>query len=148
MNLGAFAIVAFLRNHLGSEEIADYAGLARTSPGVAVCFSVILVSLVGIPPLAGFAGKFLIFYSLLSADLIALLVIGGVNTFLSLFYYLRVIRVMTIDPELEGRAHQSLPLASLAGVLVSVLTVPVIILGVWIDPLREAASAAARRLFS
>ena len=64
MNLGAFAIVAFLRNAMRSEEIADYAGLIRRSPVVVVCFSMILFSLIGLPPLAGFIGKLLIFYSL------------------------------------------------------------------------------------
>ena len=58
MNLGAFAIVAFLRNTIGSEEIADYAGLIRTRPVTAVALTTILVSLIGLPPLAGFIGKF------------------------------------------------------------------------------------------
>ena len=57
MNLGAFAIVALLRNAIRSEEIADYAGLVRTSPGIAICLGTLLFSLVGMPPLAGFAGK-------------------------------------------------------------------------------------------
>ena len=76
MNLGAFAIVAFLRNKLGSEEIADYAGLVRRSPGVAVCFAIILFSLVGLPPLAGFSAKFAIFSYVFEADLLGLLLIG------------------------------------------------------------------------
>ena len=62
MNLGAFAVVAFLRNAMRSEEIADYAGLIRRSPVVVVCFRSILFSLIGLPPLAGFVGKLLIFY--------------------------------------------------------------------------------------
>ncbi len=64
MNLGAFAIVAFLRNTLRSEQIADYAGLLRSAPGVTLCFGAILFSLVGLPPLAGFSGKYAIFWSL------------------------------------------------------------------------------------
>ena len=62
MNLGAFAGVAFLRNVIHSETIDDYAGLIRKSPGLALCLSIILFSLVGLPPLAGFSGKFTIFY--------------------------------------------------------------------------------------
>ena len=58
MNLGAFAIVAFLRNAIGSEEIADYAGLIRSAPVTGVALTTILVSLIGLPPLAGFIGKF------------------------------------------------------------------------------------------
>ena len=57
MNLGAFAVVAFLRNALHSEEISDYAGLIRQSPVVVVCFSIILFSLIGLPPFAGFSAK-------------------------------------------------------------------------------------------
>ncbi len=57
MNLAAFAIVAFLRNALGSEEIADYAGLVRRSPGLTVCMAIVMFSLVGLPPLAGFQAK-------------------------------------------------------------------------------------------
>ena len=96
MNLGAFAIVAFLRNALGSEEIADYAGLVRRSPGLTVCMAIILFSLVGLPPLAGFSAKFTIFAALVDAGLLGLLVIGVLNTVLSLFYYLRVVRVMVL----------------------------------------------------
>jgi len=61
MNLGAFAGVAYLRNALGSEQIEDYAGLVRRSPGLAVCLAIVLFSLVGLPPLAGFSAKFAIF---------------------------------------------------------------------------------------
>ncbi len=67
MNLGAFAVVAFLRNAMHSEEIADYAGLLRRCPGVAICFSIILLSLIGLPPLSGFLGKFAVFAALTDA---------------------------------------------------------------------------------
>src|SRR5206468_8323775 len=61
MNLGAFAIVAFLRNQTGSEDLSDFRGLVRRSPWMVVLLSVFLLSLLGIPPLVGFAGKFQIF---------------------------------------------------------------------------------------
>ena len=64
MNLAAFAIVAFLRNAIGSEEIADYAGLIRTSPGLTVCMAIVMFSLVGLPPLAGFPAKLAVFCAL------------------------------------------------------------------------------------
>ncbi len=67
MNLGAFAVVAFLRDAMHSEEIADYAGLLRRCPGVAICFSIILLSLIGLPPLSGFLGKFAVFAALTDA---------------------------------------------------------------------------------
>ena len=73
MNFGAFAFVAFLRNATGSESIADYAGLVRRSPGLAVAMAIILFSLVGLPPLAGFSAKFAAFAALWDARLLALL---------------------------------------------------------------------------
>jgi len=148
MNLGAFAIVAFLRNAIRSEEISDYAGLIRSCPGLAICFSLILVSLIGIPPLSGFAAKLVAFYALVPADLYWLLVVGGINTVISLFYYLRVIKVMTIDPEPAGRVPINFSAILAEGVYVVLITLPVVILGVWWDPLNRWAQTAAAHLLS
>jgi NADH-quinone oxidoreductase subunit N len=146
MNLGAFAGVAFLRNRLGSEQISDYAGLVRRSPGVAVCLSIILLSLVGLPPLAGFAGKFTIFAALFDGRLLALLVIGGLNTALSVFYYLRVVKTMLLDAEPEGRHVPAIGLASFPGVFCLLTAVPVVVLGIWWNGLFDWARAAASQL--
>ena len=70
--------------------------------------AIILFSLVGLPPLAGFSAKFTVFAALFDARLLALLVIGGLNTVLSLFYYLRVVRVMVLEPEPADRPSPSL----------------------------------------
>jgi NADH-quinone oxidoreductase subunit N len=148
MNLGAFAFVAFLRNEIRSEEIADYAGLVRRAPGAVICFSAILFSLIGIPPLAGFIGKFAAFASLADAKLWALLVIGGLNTALSLFYYLRVVKVMTIDPEPEDRLPVRLPWYSAAGGYLCLVTAPLLVLMVFWDGLNRWALAATANLFS
>jgi NADH-quinone oxidoreductase subunit N len=139
MNLGAFAIVALLRNQIRSEEIAAYAGLVRTSPGIVVAMGVVLVSLIGLPPLAGFAAKFLVFSSLVEAIsagaerplMLVLLVVGGLNTVISLFYYLRVLKVMTFDPPPSDRPSEAFPLVSLPGAVVTALVVPVVVLGVF-----------------
>lgn len=150
MNLAAFAIVAFLRNRLRSEEIASYAGLVRTSPGIVVATTVVLVSLIGLPPLAGFVAKFLIFSSLVEAIsagvdrqlMLLLLVVGGLNTVISLFYYLRVLKVMTFDAPPEDRAGEAFPLVSLPGAVVTALAVPVLVLGVFWSGLYAAAQLA------
>ena len=139
MNLGAFCIVALLRNQLRSEEIAAYAGLVRTSPGIVIATAVMLVSLIGLPPLAGFTAKFLVFCSLYEAVwagaerplMLVLLVVGGLNTVLSLFYYLRVLKVMTFDPPPLDRAAEPLSLVSLSGAVVTALAVPVVVLGLF-----------------
>ncbi|MFM8705123.1 MAG: NADH-quinone oxidoreductase subunit N, partial [Planctomycetia bacterium] len=139
MNLGAFAIVALLRNKLRSEEIDAYAGLVRSSPGIVVATAVVLVSLIGLPPLAGFVAKFLVFSSLVQAVsvgaerplMLVLLVVGGLNTVISLFYDLRVLKVMTFDPPPADRAGGEFPLVSLPGAVITALVVPVVILGVF-----------------
>lgn len=149
MNLGAFAVVAFLRNAIGSEEIADYAGLMRHSPALVLAFSAILVSLIGLPPLAGFWGKVTVFLALVKAGgplMITLLVIAALNTALSLVYYLRVVKVMTVDPEPEFRGSVSLPLLPVTYVVA--VTVPVLVFGIWWDAVYRFASQASIQLFS
>ena len=151
MNLGVFAVVAFLRNAMRSEEIADYAGLIRHCPMVVVAFALMLFSLVGLPPLAGFIGKFAIFASLANAYressqgyLLLLLVAGGVNTAISLFYYLRVVKVMTMEPDSETRGPVSLPY--LPQIYVFLLAIPTLTMIVWWNVVGEWAVAAARQL--
>ncbi len=113
MNLGAFAVVAFLRNLTGSEDLASFRGLIHRSPVLVVTLGVFLLSLLGIPPLAGFFAKFEIFKALFDAadsygldtgrgtTMLALLVIGGLNTVISLVYYIKVLKVMILDKSLE-----------------------------------------------
>jgi NADH-quinone oxidoreductase subunit N len=143
MNLGAFAAAAFLRNASGSEQIDDYAGLVRRSPGVAVCFSIILFSLIGLPPLAGFVGKFAIFAALYNAGLLGLLAIGVLNTVLSLFYYLRVVRVMILDAEPADRPAVTLPLWSASGVFCLAVALALAALFAWWGPFDWAKTATA-----
>jgi NADH-quinone oxidoreductase subunit N len=147
MNLGAFAIVAFLRNEIGSEEIADYAGLIRSAPVTSVALTVILVSLIGLPPLVGFFGKFYVFYALVVAGgwwMIALLVIAGINTAISLVYYLRVAKVVCMDPEPSGRGRVTIGL--LPGLYVLLITLPVLIYGIYPVPFTEIAEQATKNL--
>jgi NADH-quinone oxidoreductase subunit N len=147
MNLAAFAIVAFLRGAIHSEEIADYAGLIRTSPGLAVCMAIVLFSLVGVPPLAGFSAKWPVFLSLVSANLKVLLLVGILNTVLSLFYYLRVVKVMVMSPEPLYRSAPRIPLLSLTGSYCALLTLPVVLWFFLPNGLLRWAHTAASALF-
>jgi NADH-quinone oxidoreductase subunit N len=147
MNLGAFAIVAFLRNAIASEEIADYSGLVRSAPFTGVALTVILVSLIGLPPLAGFFAKFYVFYALVVAGgpwMIALLVIAGVNTAISLVYYLRVAKTVCIEPEPAGRGRVTLGI--LAPLYVLFVSLPVLIYGIYPEPITRLAEEASRQL--
>jgi NADH-quinone oxidoreductase subunit N len=160
MNLAAFAVVAFLRNAMRSEELADYAGLIRRSPLTVICFALTLFSLVGLPPLSGFVGKFAIFASLVDGwqkvegaglpgfYLLLLLLVGGINTAISLFYYLRVVKVMTMDDEPRDRPPLAYSDVSLGGAYLWLITLPTALLIVSWDWLNEISLAAARNLFS
>lgn len=142
MNFLIFAGAAFLRNHFSSETLSDYAGLARSSPGFVTCLAIALFSLVGLPPLAGFAGKFAVFASLVFSQLWALFIIAAVNTVLSLFYYARVIRIMVLEAPQTEKPPQ-IRLFSPEGVFCLVLTIPVLWLGVFWQPVFDFACRAA-----
>jgi NADH-quinone oxidoreductase subunit N len=148
MNLGAFAIVAFLRSALESEEIADYAGLIRSMPLVGVALTTIMISLVGIPPLAGFMGKFYVFLALVDARqgpwMIALLVIAGLNTAISLVYYLRVAWTVCVEPEPSARGPVSI--GFLPALYVLLVSLPVLIYGIIPEQLLAWARAASQQL--
>jgi NADH-quinone oxidoreductase subunit N len=144
MTLGAFAcILAMRRGEAMFEEIDDLSGAARTHPVMAFCFSMMMFSLAGIPPLAGFFAKFYVFAAAIEARLVTLAVIGVVTSVIGSSYYLRIVKVMYFD-EPRGAFEPMEP--SLKAVLGLASAV---ILLFWLvpAPLVGAAAAAARSLF-
>jgi proton-translocating NADH-quinone oxidoreductase chain N len=97
-NLGAFTVVIAVERATGSNEIADYAGLMRRNPWLAVALGVFFLSLVGIPPTGGFLGKLLIFSAAIRLRYFALAIVGVVNGVISLYYYYGVMRQMFFSP--------------------------------------------------
>lgn len=93
-NLAAFAIVVFFANTVGSDEIADYAGLSRRSPGLAFAMLIAFLSLAGMPPLAGFVAKFYVFAAAVESGLIWLAFVGVLNAIIGLYYYMTVLKVV------------------------------------------------------
>ncbi len=158
MNLTVFAIIAFWRNAYRTEQIEDYAGLIRRSPVLTVCFTIALFSLIGLPPLAGFIGKFAVFAPLadgyrLSAAvgspanfLLVILILGGLNTAVSLFYYLRVVKVLTIDAEPKERRPGELTYPWLQPAYVCLVAAPLLFLIVGWSWLHEWSLEAARHI--
>jgi NADH-quinone oxidoreductase subunit N len=152
MNLGAFAVVAYLRNETGSEELDDYRGLIRRSPWMVVTLSIFLLSLLGIPPLVGFVAKFQIFSALwstsqswyrqgdagLGAVLFGLLIVGAINTVISAMYYIKVMKVMILEgkaEDLEGREPVRLREPISAVFYSFLLALVVLVLGILWAPL-------------
>ena len=120
MNLGAFWVVMLVANATGREDLDGYRGLAwRGGAFPALALSVFLFSLAGLPPLAGFLGKFYVFAAGVEGRLYALVVIGLVNSVVSLYYYARVVKVMFLDrPRPEDAPLAFRPLGDLAALAV------------------------------
>ena len=140
MNLGAFYLVMLIAGATGSEDIESYKGLGHRAPLVGVALVIFLISLTGLPPTAGFIGKLYVFSALLDAKWIWLAVVGALNSVVSLYYYVRVIRNMYLrDPE-----SQPAPVVLSAGqtALLLVLLVPTLVLGLYFAPLVEWAHAS------
>jgi len=103
MTLGAFAFLIFAgRGERDAEDISDFAGLAKRQPWSAMAMTVFMISLGGIPPTAGFFGKFLLFKAMIEAKEYALVIVGVLSSAVSLYYYLRVVVYMYMKPEPQG----------------------------------------------
>ena len=144
MTLGAFAIILSMRRKNEMfETIDDLSGLSRTHPVIAFCLAMMMFSLAGIPPLAGFFAKWYVFAAAIDAKMYVTAVIGVVTSVVGAFYYLRLVKVMYFD---EPRAPYEAMAPGLRIVLA--LSSVVVILFVLIPaPLRNAADAAAKSLF-
>jgi NADH-quinone oxidoreductase subunit N len=108
--VGAFGVIAAVRRATGGDDIANFYGLASRSPLLAGCMAIFMLSLAGIPPFAGFFGKFYVFSAALGADanhgLLWLVVIALFGSFISLYYYLIVLKAIFVDAPFVERAAQ------------------------------------------
>jgi NADH-quinone oxidoreductase subunit N len=142
MNVGAFLVIITVSRVTGGEDIRDFRGLGAKAPVAAMALTIFLFSLTGIPPFAGFAGKYLIFAAVVQQGgfwNVLLAVVGVVNSAVSLFYYARIIKAMYLEEALDERP---MPVPGLyTGILVA-LAIPVIFLGVYWAPLARWAAAA------
>jgi NADH-quinone oxidoreductase subunit N len=142
-NLAAFSAVIAISNRTGSDDIASFAGMARRAPLLAVVLAFSMVSLIGMPPTVGFMVKIYIFGAAVSSGLAWLAVIGVVNSVVSAYYYLRVVKVMyLVPPPEEGQVPSGLPLR----LVVLATTAGIVFFGLYPRPLLELARAAAEVL--
>lgn len=144
-NLVTFGVVILASRVIGSDEIADYAGLSRRSPGLALAFLVGLLSLGGMPPLAGFFGKFFIFMAAIEAGLVWLAVIGVLNAIIGLYYYLTVLKVVYLYR--SERDHETIPVPRAYALALGLCAAAVIVLGTAAAPWFGWATNAASSLF-
>jgi NADH-quinone oxidoreductase subunit N len=140
MNLGAFLVVILVAEATGSENILDYRGLARRHPVAAVTFAIFLFSLTGLPPFAGFMGKWYLFYAVFERIpgpgggwYAILALIGALNTAVSLYYYVRIVRAMFID---VPYAPEPVPVPRRWGyqAMLGAFAAAILVFGLWWSP--------------
>lgn len=142
-NLAAFAVVILFARGAGTEQIADYAGMSRRSPGLALALLVALLSLAGMPPLAGFVAKVYVFAAAVQSGWLWLAFAGVLNAIIGLYYYMTVLKVVYLYRS-EGD-ERPLPLSRPQSVALAGCTLAIVVIGVisapWLDWSVEAAQA-------
>ena len=145
MNVGTFAGILCMRSHDRMlEGIDDLAGLGRTNPPMAAVLTAFMFSLAGIPPVAGFFGKFFIFRAAINAEMYTLAVIGVLSSVVAAFYYLRIVKIMYFD---EPAEHFDRPIGREMSLILVGTGLFIVFFFPFISPLLTGAEAAARSLF-
>ncbi len=147
MNLGAFAVVIAVARRTRSGAISSYAGLGVTSPALAVIMTMFLFSLAGVPPLAGWFAKFVMFRALLDAGgswAVALAVIAAVNSVIAFFYYGAVTRRMWFDAPAEGATAPRIPPA--LNLSIGLCAIAVVVVGIYPQVFAHLGDVAARSI--
>ena len=127
MNLGAFYVVVLVANEMGSETIDGYRGLGSRAPLIAIAMVIFLASLTGIPPFAGFFGKWLLFTAVLEQGYYWLALVGLLNSVVSLYYYARIFKAMFFEDADEETDRVSFSTGTFA--LLSTFVIPTIFIG-------------------
>jgi NADH-quinone oxidoreductase subunit N len=143
MNLGAFLVlVALRRKNLVGEDVDDFAGLMHRSPGFAVLMLIFLLSLAGIPPTAGFIGKYFIFLSLIETGHYTLAVVAVLYVAVAIYYYFRIVRSMFTEKEASSE-----PLATSFGIRVAlaVTGLATLVIGIYPEPFVRLAQTSVLR---
>ena len=145
MNVGTFAVILCMRSKGRLVEgINDLAGLSKTNPAMAAVMAALMFSMAGIPPMAGFWGKFYVFMAAINSGLYVLAIVGLLTSVVSAFYYIRIVKVMYFDE--AGEAFDRAGSSALSTVM-AVSTLVVLVFTFLPAPLVNSAKAAALVLF-
>ncbi|MBF0105292.1 MAG: NADH-quinone oxidoreductase subunit N [Deltaproteobacteria bacterium] len=143
MNLGAFLVAGVILNQRHTEDMRDYKGLVRQGASglfLALTLSVFLFSLTGIPPFAGFIGKWYVFKAVINAGLLWLAVIGALNSVISLYFYVRLIKFMLVDSAEKNDTIERVPLRFAS--LISIFAALTLVFGLYFAPLVKWTQAS------
>ena len=136
MNFGAFYVVQLVANKTGSENMKDYEGLAYKNPAIAVAMTVFMVSLTGMPPFAGFLAKLYLFIPVIEAGYVGIAVIGVLNSVVSVFYYMKVVRNMYLRGD-ETVAVEKLSFNKGSLIFLYAMAIPTALLIINVQPVWE-----------
>ena len=143
-NLAAFGAIAAFERATGSDDISAFNGMSRRSPGLALIMLVALLSLSGMPPLAGFIAKFFVFAAAVKANLVWLAVVGALNSIVGLYYYMTILKYIYLyPPEDETPIVMTRPFT----VALVILSLVVILVGTVFTPVYAWTTAVAAGLF-
>jgi len=140
-NLGAFIAIIAISNKINSDDIADFAGMGKRAPLLALALTFCLISLIGMPPAAGFMAKFYIFSAAVQNDLLWLVVIAVLNSVISAYYYLRVVKVMWFG---EAASEEKVPSSGAPRLALFLCCLGVLLLGIIPGPLMRLAEIAGK----
>ena len=140
-NLGAFTAIIAISNKLDSDLIQDYSGMGRRAPLLALALTLCLISLIGMPPAAGFMAKFYIFSGAVQHGLLWLVVIAVINSVISAYYYLRVVKVMWLG---EPASEEKVPSSGALRLALSLSCLGVLLLGIIPGYIMKLAELAAK----
>ncbi len=144
MGVGTWGcILAMRRGGTMVEEISDLAGLSRTNPKLALAFAIFMFSMAGIPPLAGFFGKFYVFMAAVNEGLYTLAVVGVLTSVIGAFYYIRIIKIMHFD---EAADPFDAPMGREVWPVITITAAVTLLFFVYSAPLLDSAAVAARSL--
>ena len=144
MNIGAFYIVMLISNRINSEDVNDYNRLGYASPFLGISLTIFLISLTGLPPTAGFISKLYIFLALLDAKMIFVAVIAVLNSVVSLYYYIRILKHMFISESEKEIQKFTISLNEI--VFIVILLIPTLLLGVYFSPIVDFAQSCLTML--
>jgi len=140
-NMGAFIAIIAISDKLRSDQISDYAGMGKRSPIVSLGLTLCLISLIGMPPAAGFMAKFYIFSAAVQHDLLWLVVIAVINSAISAYYYLRVVKVMWLN---KPASEEKVPSSGALRLALAISCSGVLLLGIIPGYIMRLAELAAR----
>lgn len=143
-NVGAFAVTIAVHNQCGSDDIDDLSGLAQRSPLLAVVMTVSLLSMAGLPPMAGFVGKMYIFMAITDKGYLWLAILGLVLSMVSVYYYMLVVKVMYSK---DAKDPQAFTMSGSLRIVALLSLIATLFIGIYPAPLAALANAAARSLW-